>query len=98
MIDVHSKYDDMLKNGMFYALICINDRLIACEICMLSIGDIEKDKPLCQPNLVDWPTKSDDLEWCNQFECFDAASCPKKGEFFLISHGKGAFKKHYKKL
>ena len=30
MIDMHSKYDNMHKNGMFYALICINNRIIAC--------------------------------------------------------------------
>ena len=30
MIDMHSKYDNMYKNGMFYALICINNHIIAC--------------------------------------------------------------------
>ena len=30
MIDMHSKYDNMHKNRMFYALICINNRIIAC--------------------------------------------------------------------
>ena len=30
MIDMHSKYDNMHKNGMFYALICINNHVIAC--------------------------------------------------------------------
>ena len=29
MIDMHSKYDNMHKNGMFYVLICINNRIIA---------------------------------------------------------------------
>ena len=37
MIDMHSKYDNMHKNGMFYALICINNCIIACENCILSI-------------------------------------------------------------
>ena len=30
MIDMHSEYDNMHKNGMFYALICINNYEIAC--------------------------------------------------------------------
>ena len=30
MIDMHSKYDNMHKNEMFYALICINNNVIAC--------------------------------------------------------------------
>ena len=31
MIDIHSKYDNMHKNEMFYALItCINNHIIAC--------------------------------------------------------------------
>ena len=36
MIDMHSKYDNMHKNRMLYALICINNRIIACLNCMLS--------------------------------------------------------------
>ena len=28
MIDIHSKYDNMHKNGMFYALIYINNHII----------------------------------------------------------------------
>ena len=30
MIDMHSKYDNMHNNGMFYALIYINNYIIAC--------------------------------------------------------------------
>ena len=30
MIDMHSKNDNMHTNGMFYALICINNHIIAC--------------------------------------------------------------------
>ena len=37
MIDIYSKYDNMHKNGMFYALICINNHIIACQSCVLSI-------------------------------------------------------------
>ena len=37
MIDIHSKHDNMHKSGMFYALICINDHIISCIICMLSL-------------------------------------------------------------
>ena len=29
MIDMHSKYDNMYKNGMLYVLICINNHIIA---------------------------------------------------------------------
>ena len=36
MIDMHSKYDNMHKNGLFDALICINNHIIACVNCMLS--------------------------------------------------------------
>ena len=38
MIDMHSKYDNMHKNGMFYALICINNHIIACIDFVLSIS------------------------------------------------------------
>ena len=30
MIDMHSKYDNKHKNGMFYDLISINNYVIAC--------------------------------------------------------------------
>ena len=30
MIDMHSKYNNMHKNGIFYALICINNHICAC--------------------------------------------------------------------
>ena len=36
MIDIHSKYDNMHKNEMFYTLICINNHIISCIIHMLS--------------------------------------------------------------
>ena len=36
MIDMHSKYDNMHKNGMFYALIFIKNYIITCINCMLS--------------------------------------------------------------
>ena len=35
MIDMHSKYDSMYKNELFYVLICINNHLITCNNCML---------------------------------------------------------------
>ena len=38
MIDIHSKRDNMGKNGMFYALICINNHIIRCIDYMLSIN------------------------------------------------------------
>ena len=37
MIDMHSKYDNMHKNGMFYALICVINYIITCINCMLSV-------------------------------------------------------------
>ena len=36
MIEMHSKYDNMHENGMFYTLICINNHVFACLDCMLS--------------------------------------------------------------
>ena len=36
MIDMHSKYDNMHKNGLLYALIYINSQIIICEYGMLS--------------------------------------------------------------
>ena len=38
MIDMHSKYDNMHTNGLFYALICINDNIFSYIIYMLSIN------------------------------------------------------------
>ena len=35
MIDLHLKYDNMHKNGMFYALICINNHVITSINYML---------------------------------------------------------------
>ena len=37
MIDMYSKYDNMDKNGIFYALIFINNHIFACLDCMLSM-------------------------------------------------------------
>ena len=39
MIDMYSKYDNMYKNGMFDAFICINNHVIIYINCMLSIID-----------------------------------------------------------
>ena len=39
MIDMYSKYDNMHTNGMFYALICINNHIIEFINCMLSVGN-----------------------------------------------------------
>ena len=36
MVDMHSKYDNMHKNGIFYAKICINNHIIICINYMLS--------------------------------------------------------------
>ena len=36
MIDIHSRHDNMYKNGISYALICINSLIISCVNCMLS--------------------------------------------------------------
>ena len=40
MIDMRSKYDNMHKNGIFYALICINKHVITSISCVLSINKI----------------------------------------------------------
>ena len=42
MIDMFSKYDNMNKNGMVYALVCINNHIITCINYMLSIIQMEK--------------------------------------------------------
>ena len=39
MIDIHSNYDKMHKNEIFYALICINNYIILCVNFMLSGRD-----------------------------------------------------------
>ena len=36
MINMHSKYDTMHRNGIFYALIFINNHVITSISCMLS--------------------------------------------------------------
>ena len=38
MIDIYSKYDNIHKNIMFYVLIYINNYIIICIICMLSVN------------------------------------------------------------
>ena len=44
MIEIHSKYDNMHINVMFYALICINNHVLSCLDCMLSrLSDGEDD-------------------------------------------------------
>ena len=37
MIDINSKHDNMHRNEMFYALICISKHIILCINCMLSV-------------------------------------------------------------
>ena len=37
MISMHSKYDNISKNGILNALVCINNSIIACLNYMLSI-------------------------------------------------------------
>ena len=37
MIDVHSKQDKMYKSVIFYALIFINNHIITCIDCKLSV-------------------------------------------------------------
>ena len=35
MIDMHSNCDNMYKNGIFYALTCMNNHIMECANCML---------------------------------------------------------------
>ena len=37
MIDMHSKYNNMHKSKMFYLLIYINNHILICINCMLSM-------------------------------------------------------------
>ena len=39
MIDIYSKHDSMHKNGIFYVLIYINNRIILCVNYTLSMDD-----------------------------------------------------------
>ena len=36
MIEMHSKYDNMHINVMFYAINCMNNHVLSCYDCMLS--------------------------------------------------------------
>ena len=44
MKDMHSKYDNMHKNRIFYALICINNHVINRINCMLSKSSSPREK------------------------------------------------------
>ena len=46
MIEMHSKYNNMHQNGMFYALIYINNHIIACINCVLSTTSQALNKDL----------------------------------------------------
>ena len=50
MIDMHFKYHNMHRNGMLDALICINNRIIACVSCMLLISNYPKRITLSYPS------------------------------------------------
>ena len=41
MMNMHSKYDSMHKNEMFYILIWINDHALTSISCMLSRGQLK---------------------------------------------------------
>ena len=40
MMNMHSKYDNMCNNGIFYALICIINHVIRSISYMLSISGV----------------------------------------------------------
>ena len=40
MIKMHSKYDNMHINVMFYALNCMNNHVLSCLDCMLSCNPL----------------------------------------------------------
>ena len=42
MINIHSKYDNMHRNEIFYALIYINNHVITSITCTLSIAIVEE--------------------------------------------------------
>ena len=50
MIDIHSKYDNMDKSGMFYAVIYINNDIFLCIICMYNLHFITQ--PLEETKMV----------------------------------------------
>ena len=41
MIEIHSKYDNVHINVMFYALNCINNHVLSCLDCMLSSNTLK---------------------------------------------------------
>ena len=42
MMNMHSKYDNMYNNIIFYALICINNHVITTMIYMLLYASLER--------------------------------------------------------
>ena len=69
MIDMNSKYDILHKNGMFYVLICINNHIRTCIICMLSqFQDMEG-----LPCILSWHPS-----------LFDFCQCHLPRELFLL--------------
>ena len=46
MIEMHSKYDNMHINVMFYALNCINNHVLSCYDCMLSVRERGRSESL----------------------------------------------------
>ena len=62
MIDIHSKHDNMHKNGIFYALIFINNHIITSIDGMLSLSDhtcrlymyLETNTPLIVPSGINF--------------------------------------------
>ena len=53
MIDMHSKYDNMHKNVMFYVLIYINNHIIISISCMLSAPKSIIMTMMCAKNQLD---------------------------------------------
>ena len=49
---MHSKYNNMHKNEMFYALIYVNNHILECVNCMLSKGKKEKSKRMKEKDLL----------------------------------------------
>ena len=76
MIDMHLKYDNMHKNEIFYALICINNDIITCINCMLLMISTLDSKEEVSPPLMNQPPKSQTYNFLNHLflSCFLALS------------------------
>ena len=64
MINIYSKYDNMHKNEIFYALICINNHVNSCINCMLSMTSQKTFLNVVQVLLWQHAVAFKGVTWC----------------------------------